>query len=31
VTLVEGLITDCASIVKQGADEGRWFDHSTLK
>jgi threonine synthase len=25
------LITDCARLVKQGADEGRWFDLSTLK
>lgn len=31
VTLVDGLITDCARLVKQGADEGRWFDLSTLK
>lgn len=31
ITLVDGLITDCAKLVKQGADEGRWFDLSTLK
>lgn len=31
VTLVDGLITDCAKLVRQGADEGRWFDLSTLK
>ncbi|MBZ0299313.1 MAG: threonine synthase [Anaerolineae bacterium] len=31
VTLVEGLITDCARYVRQGVEEGRWFDVSTLK
>jgi threonine synthase len=31
ITLVDGLITDCAKLVRQGADEGRWFDLSTLK
>jgi threonine synthase len=31
ITLVDGLITDCAKIVKKGADDGRWFDLSTLK
>ena len=31
VTLVEGVITDCARIVEAGAAEGRWFDVSTLK
>ncbi|MCC6805318.1 MAG: threonine synthase [Anaerolineae bacterium] len=31
VTLVDGLITDCARLVRKGADEGRWFDLSTLK
>ena len=31
ITLVDGLITDCAKLVKKGADEGRWFDLSTLK
>jgi threonine synthase len=31
VNLVDGLITDCAKLVRQGADEGRWFDLSTLK
>ncbi len=31
IALVSGLITDCAKLVKQGADEGRWFDLSTLK
>lgn len=31
VTLVDGLITDCAKLVRKGADEGRWFDLSTLK
>lgn len=31
VTLVKGLITDCARLVRQGVDEGRWFDVSTLK
>jgi threonine synthase len=31
ITLVNGLITDCARLVKAGADEDRWFDLSTLK
>lgn len=31
ITLVDGLITDCAKLVRQGAEEGRWFDLSTLK
>ena len=31
ITLVDGLITDCARYVRAGADEGRWFDVSTLK
>jgi threonine synthase len=31
VTLVDGLITDCAHLVQQGVAEGRWFDVSTLK
>jgi threonine synthase len=31
ITLVDGLITDCAKLVRKGADEGRWFDLSTLK
>ncbi len=31
ITLVNGLITDCAKLVRKGADEGRWFDLSTLK
>jgi threonine synthase len=31
VTLVDGLITDCARYVQQGVKEGRWFDVSTLK
>jgi threonine synthase len=31
ITLVDGLITDCARLVRKGADEGRWFDISTLK
>ncbi len=31
ITLVDGLITDCAKRVRKGADEGRWFDLSTLK
>lgn len=31
ITLVDGLITDCAKLVKKGADDGRWFDLSTLK
>lgn len=30
VTLVDGLITDCARFVKAGVAEGRWFDCSTL-
>jgi threonine synthase len=31
VTLVDGLITDCARFVREGVAEGRWFDVSTLK
>ncbi len=31
VTLVDGLITDCAKLVRKGVEEGRWFDVSTLK
>ncbi|MCE2490963.1 MAG: threonine synthase [Anaerolineae bacterium] len=31
ITLVDGLITDCGAIVRAGAEEGRWFDVSTLK
>ncbi len=31
VTLVDGLISDCARRVSEGAAEGRWFDLSTLK
>jgi threonine synthase len=31
VTLIDGLITDCAAYVRAGAAEGRWFDVSTLK
>ena len=31
VTLVDGLINDCAKHVRAGAEEGRWFDLSTLK
>ncbi len=31
VTLVDGLITDCARYVREGAAEGRWFDVSTLR
>ncbi len=31
VTLVEGLISDCARIVAEGAARQRWFDLSTLK
>lgn len=31
VTLVDGLISDCARLVAEGAAEGRWFDVSTLK
>jgi threonine synthase len=31
VTLIDGLITDCARYVQQGVKEGRWFDVSTLK
>ncbi|HUF76547.1 MAG TPA: threonine synthase [Longimicrobiales bacterium] len=29
--LVEGLITDCARIVRRGVEEHGWFDLSTLK
>ncbi len=31
ITLVDGLITDCGAMVRTGAEEGRWFDVSTLK
>lgn len=31
VTLVDGLISDCARLVAEGAAAGRWFDLSTLK
>ena len=31
ITLVDGLITDCGALVREGALEGRWFDVSTLK
>lgn len=31
VTLIDGLITDCARYVQKGVAEGRWFDVSTLK
>lgn len=31
ITLVDGLITDCARYVRQGVEQGRWFDLSTLK
>ncbi len=31
ITLVDGLITDCARYVQAGVAEGRWFDVSTLK
>ena len=31
VTLVDGLINDCAVHVRGGAAEGRWFDVSTLR
>jgi threonine synthase len=31
VTLVDGLITDCAREVRKGVEAGRWFDVSTLK
>src|SRR5881398_3168587 len=31
VTLVDGLITDCARMVREGAAEHGWFDVSTLK
>jgi threonine synthase len=30
-SLVEGLITDCARVVREGAAKMRWFDVSTLK
>ncbi|MGD8280297.1 MAG: threonine synthase [Gemmatimonadota bacterium] len=29
--LLDGLITDCARVVRQGAEEHGWFDLSTLK
>jgi len=28
---VDGLITDCGAIVREGAERGLWFDMSTLK
>jgi threonine synthase len=31
VTLVDGLITDCGRLVREGADRMGWFDVSTLK
>jgi len=31
VTLVDGLISDCARIVRQRAEKEEWFDVSTLK
>lgn len=31
VTLVEGLITDCARLVREGASREGWFDVSTLR
>lgn len=31
VTLVDGLITDCARFLREGVEAGRWFDVSTLK
>ncbi|MCS6952647.1 MAG: threonine synthase [Bryobacteraceae bacterium] len=31
VTLVDGLISDCARLVAEGAAAGRWFDVSSLK
>lgn len=31
VTLVDGLITDCAKLVMEGKDREGWFDVSTLK
>lgn len=31
VTLIDGLINDCARYVQEGVKEGRWFDVSTLK
>jgi len=31
VQLLEGLITDCGKVVKQGVEEHGWFDLSTLK
>ena len=31
VTLVDGLITDCARLVAEGKDREGWFDLSTLK
>lgn len=29
--LVDGLITDCGKLIREGAAEGRWFDVSTLR
>ena len=31
VTLVDGLITDCGRLVREGVDAMGWFDFSTLK
>ena len=31
VRLIDGLISDCAAIVRQGCEERGWFDVSTLK
>jgi threonine synthase len=31
VVLVDGLITDCGKIVREGVDAAGWFDMSTLK
>lgn len=31
LTLVDGLITDCANVVAEGKDQEGWFDLSTLK
>lgn len=31
VSLVDGLISDCAALVAEGGASGRWFDMSTLK
>ena len=31
VSLVDGLITDCGQKVREGVEQGRWYDVSTLK